>query len=433
MSSEFRVRGSKPRPGPTPAGTVASEARVPNLELPLAGLKVADFSWVGVGPVTAKSLADHGATVVHVESLTRPETLRGAGPFKDNQPGVNRSAFFANFNSSKIGISLNLAVPEARAAARRLIGWADVMLESFTPGVVRRWGLDYESLREDHPSLVVFSTNMQGQTGPHAHQPGFGTVLACLAGFNHLTGWPDREPAGLYGAYTDFIAPRFAISVLLAALEHRWETGEGQYIDLSQYETALQFLAPVLLDYAANGRVAARIGNDDTAAAPHGALPSAGEDRWLAIAVGSDAEWRALVQALGDPEWTQERRFATILGRRRHAAELAERLATWTRIRTPREAMHALQAAGVPAGAVQTCDELHDDPQLAHRGHFRRLRHPEIGEHAYDSPAFRLSRTPAVLSRPGPLLGQHNELVLKDLLGYSDDEIAELVIAGALE
>lgn len=400
--------------------------------LPLSGLKVADFSWVGVGPITAKNLADHGALVVHVESIARPDLLRIAGPFKDNIPGINRSGFFADYNSSKLGLSLDLKTQAGHDVARRLIRWSDVTLESFTPKTMRKWGLDYLSICQEQPQLVMLSTNMQGQTGPHAAQPGYGNVLACLAGYHQLTGWPDRDPAGPYGAYTDFIAPRFATAAVLAALEYRRRTGLGQYIDLSQYETAIHFIAAALLDYDTNGRVANRAGNLDVSAAPHGAYPADGEDRWVAIAIESDDEWRNLIRALGNPEWAAERRFATFLGRRRHARELGKRISEWTCARSPREAMRVLQAEGVPAGAIQTCEELHDDPQLAFRHHFWRLEHPEIGIHAYDGPAFRLSRTPGVLSRAAPQIGQHNQEVLSNILGYSDDEIADLVIAGAL-
>ncbi|TMA58167.1 MAG: CoA transferase [Deltaproteobacteria bacterium] len=254
------------------------------------GIKVADFAWVGVGPITTKYLADHGATVIRIESHTRPDVLRLAPPWRDGQPGLNRSQFFASFNTSKYGITLDLSKPAAQELARKLVAWADVAVESFTPKAMRNWGLDYEQLRQVNPQLIMLSTCQQGQTGPHALYPGFGQLMASLSGYYHISGWPDRDPAPPYGAYTDFIAPRFAATVLMAALDYRRRTGIGQYIDLAQYEAALHFLTPALLDYQVNGRVLGREGNRSSRSAPHGAYRCQGEDRWLALSVSNDAQ-----------------------------------------------------------------------------------------------------------------------------------------------
>ncbi len=397
------------------------------------GLKVADFSWVGVGPITTKYLADHGATVVRVESTTRPDVLRLLPPFKGGKPGLNRSQFFANYNTNKLSLSLNLGVPEGREVARRLVMWADVVAESFTPGTMAAWGLDYEAISKIKPDIIMISTCQQGQTGPHARFGGFGQLAAALGGYYEVTGWPDREPAGPYGAYTDFICPPFALAALVAALDYRRRTGRGQYLDLSQLECGLQFLGPALLDYAVNGRIATRAGNRDPYACPHGAFPCAGEDRWVAVAVTSDREWRALCQVLGRPEWAEDPRFATFLGRRRHEDLLEGLIGEATRSWDPFDLMAALQAAGVPAGVVQRCSDLHRDPQLKHRGHWVTLDHCEMGPTVYDGIPFRLSETPGQLERAAPCLGEHTEFVLRELLGYTDEEVAELAAAGALE
>lgn len=396
------------------------------------GLKVADFSWVGVGPITAKYLADQGATVVHVESSTRLDILRLAPPFRGGA-GVNRSQFFANFNSSKLGLTLNLNHPKGREAAWRLTAWADVVIESFTPKAMRRWGLAYDDICQFNPSVIMISTCQQGQTGPHAQYGGYGNLAAALAGYFHLTGWPDRDPAGPYGAYTDFIVPHFAASTLIAALDHRRRTGEGQSIDLSQYEAAVQFIAPELLDYTVNGRIAERSGNAVPHAAPHHTYPCRGEDRWIAIAVTSDAEWAALAAVAAGQAFAADPRYRTLAGRVAHQAELDAAIAEWTAEQDATELMEQLQAAGVPAGMVQDCADLHADPQIAHRGFFVELDHSEMGPSHYDGPIFDLSETPIRLRAPAPLLGQHNEMVLRDLLGYDDEAIAELVIEGALE
>lgn len=397
------------------------------------GLKVADFSWVGVGPITTKYLADHGATVVKVESATRPDFLRVLPPFKGRQPGLNRSQFFANYNTNKLSLALNLNHPQGREVAWRLIRWADVVAESFTPGTMRAWGLDYEAVARVRPDIIMISTCQQGQTGPHARFAGFGQLASALGGYYELTGWPDREPAGPYGAYTDFICPPFALAALVAALDYRRRTGRGQYLDLSQFECGLQFLGPALLDYAVNGRVATRMGNRDPQACPHGAFPCAGDDRWIAVAVTTDREWEGLCRVLGHPEWVEDPRFWTFLDRRRHEDLLESLVAAATRAWDAYELMAALQAAGVPAGVVQRCSDLHRDPQLAHRGHWVTLEHNEMGPTVYDGIPFKLSASPGRLERAAPCLGEHTELVLRELLGYADEEIAELVMAGALE
>ena len=396
------------------------------------GVKIADFSWVGVGPITIKHLADHGAIVVHVESTTRPDVLRLNPPFRGGA-GINKSQFFANFNTSKYGLTLNLNHPQGLDVARRLVTWADVVAESYTPRAMKKWGLTYEDIRQVNPSVIMISMCQQGQSGPHASYAGYGNLAAALAGFFHLTGWPDRDPAGPYGAYTDFINPHFATAALIAALDYRRRTGQGQYIDLSQYEGAVQFLAPAILDYTVNGVVTNRAGNASDRAAPHNAYPCAGEDRWLALAVFSDAEWDALCRVAAGAPFTTDDRFRTLFGRKTHEAELDDLIGAWTRHQTAEDLMERLQAAGVNAGVVQTCADLHADPQIAHRGFFVELDHAEMGPSTYDGLSFELSETPGELRMPAPTLGQHNEMVLRDLLGYDDETIADLVISGALE
>ncbi|MCS7207021.1 MAG: CoA transferase [Dehalococcoidia bacterium] len=400
--------------------------------LPLEGIKVADFSWVGVGPVTIKYLADHGATVVHIESLTHPDVLRLAPPFKDREVGINRSGFFANYNASKYGVSLNLAHPRGRDLARRLIAWADVVAESFTPGVMAKFGLDYASVRQWKPDVIYFSTCQLGQDGPWARQPGYGVQLSAFSGFYHLARWPDRAPAGPYGAYTDFINPRFGAFAILAALEYRRRTGQGQYIDLSQLEGGIQFLGPLLMDYLNNGHDPEPQGNRDPLACPHGAFPAQGTDRWVVIACFTDAHWEGLVRAMGSPSWATDPSYATFLGRKAHEDALEQRLAQWTRQYDAYALMTLLQSYGVPCGVVQSQEDLFRDPQLAHRGHFVRLRHTEIGDHHYDGIPFRLSRTPGYLRKAAPCLGEDNAFVFTHLLGISQEEYEAYKAEGAL-
>ena len=254
----------------------------------LEGVHILDFAWVGVGPITTKYFADNGAEVIRVESASHPDVLRIGPPWKDAIPGINRSQFFASYNTSKKGITLDLGKPKARDIAKRLVPWADIIVESFTPKAMRNWGLDYENLRELRPDLIMLSTCMQGQTGPNALYPGFGQLMAALSGFYYISGYGPGSCTPPYGAYTDFIAPRFSAFALLAALDYRRRTGKGQYIDMSQYEAAMQNLAPALIDYHATGRVLGPQANASARYAPHGAYRCADEDgneRWMAIAV----------------------------------------------------------------------------------------------------------------------------------------------------
>ena len=271
----------------------------------LEGLKVVEAAAYAAGPVVGKHLVDQGATVVHVESRIRPDGFRTHyPPYKDNIHGLNRSGLFALCNSEKLGVTLNLKKgPEALALAKRIVSWADVLVENFSPGTIGRLGLGYETLKEVNPRLIMLSSSNLGQTGPHAHHPGFGSQLSSLAGFTNLTGYRDGSPQILYGPYIDYIAVGYGVVAVLAALEYREATGRGQHIDLAQYETGLQYLAPLLLDYTLNGDIAERDGNRHPEAAPHGAFPCAGDDNWCVLSVASDEQWRALCHAMDRPEW----------------------------------------------------------------------------------------------------------------------------------
>lgn len=397
-------------------------------------LKVADFSWAVVGPLSAKYLADYGATVVRVESITRPDALRIMEPFRDNITGVNRSGFFANHNTNKYGLALNLNHPRAKEITPRLISWADVLLESFAPGVKERWGLTYEEVRQINPEIIMLSTSNQGQTGPHAQHPGYGTQLQSLAGITFMTGWPDREPNPPFGAYTDYLAHRYSVTSLVSALIYRKKTGRGQYIDLSQYEACIHFYSPLLMDFFANGRIAQRQGNCCGYAAPHGAFRCRGEERWCVIAVFTDEEWQSLCRVMEKPELATDPRFATLLTRKKNETELERVVEEWTLHFTPEELMLSLQGAGVPAGVVQNGQDLVDrDPQLKYRGHYQKLQHLEMGECNYDRLPFRLSKTTDEMKRAAPCLGQDTEKVCCQFLGLPEEKFVELLNEGVFE
>ncbi|MCC6764364.1 MAG: CoA transferase [Deltaproteobacteria bacterium] len=401
-------------------------------EAALADVKVLDLMWAIAGPAATRMLADYGATVVRVESTTRTDICRTVAPFHELPPEPESAVVFHNMNAGKRMITLDLATPAGREVLLDLVRWADVVTEAYSAGTMRTLGFDYEALRAVNPSLIMLSTCLMGQTGPLASYAGFGNLAHSITGFGALCGWPDRAPAGPFGAYTDYIAPRFSAAAILAALDHRRRTGEGQHIDLAQAEAAIHFLGPAMLDYTVNGRVWAAAGNADRDAVPHGVYPAAGDDRWVAIAVRDDAEFAALAAVLGDPALTRDPRFATAEARHAHVEALDAVVAAWTTARDPHEAEAALQAAGVPAAVVAGSADLCADPQLVHREHVRWLTHPTYGTTPVENARSRLSRTPAAVAGAAPTLGRDNHEVLEAILGYDADRITDLVAAGAL-
>ncbi len=376
----------------------------------LEGVKVLEFGGYAAGPHIGKMLANFGAAVVHVESMSRPDGFRMQyPPYKDGKPGIDSGGCFAFFNDSKYGITLDLKNPEGVALAKRLCDWCDIIIENMRPGVMDRLGLGYETLRRSNPGLIMLSTCNMGQTGPRADTPGFGSQLTALAGMCGLTGERDGPPMLLYGPYIDFIASTLGAAAVLAALERRRRTGEGAYLDVSQYECGLMFLAGPLLEYHMSGRIAGRAGNDEPDAVLHGAY-SCANGTWIAVSCWSQEEYRRLLAM---------------------TAPLA--LGEWLAARAADAAAQALQAAGVHAHAVNTMADLFTDPQLATRGQWRRRTHPVLGDQAYCFPAFDLSETPGEITRAAPTLGADNERVLRGFLGLSEHEFDTFRARGAMD
>ncbi len=398
---------------------------------PLAGIRVADFGWFMVGPQTIKPFSDFGADVIRVESTARLDALRLVGPFKDDIPDPECSGEFAQVRTGARALNIDLGTEEGMAIARRLVKWADIVFDNFSAGAMDRMGLGHKALRELNPDLIVLSSSGQGQTGPHRHGKGGGAHYAALAGFNELTGRAEGEP-GYLSAYTDFIAPRFNIPLLLAALDHRRRTGEGGFFDVSQYEAGVHWLTPSILDYTVNGRVAERLGNRQPDAAPHGAYRCA-SGRWCVIAVTTDEQWLSLCQAMETPALAANARFATLEKRKTNEDELDRMVEAWTSQRDAFEVMSQLQGLGVPAGVVQTGEDiLERDPQLRHRNFYQRLDHPALGSYRAPQASFRLSDAPCQLQR-ARLLGEDTYEVLSQTLGYSDAEIERFALAEALK
>lgn len=395
------------------------------------GVKVADFTWSIAGPLISKLLADNGATVVKVESPTRLCILRTSAPFKDKKPGKNRSGYFAWQNANKYSICLDLGKPEAKDIARRLIAWADISMEAFRPGTMEQWGLGYEEIKKINPRAVMLSSSSQGQTGPHAKFAALGIPLVGLAGFSQFLGWPDGSPLPFPMAYTDALSPRLAAAALIAALIYKRRTGKGQCIDVSQVESSLQFLTPMILNYTANGKEGQLLGNSHPSAAPHGIYKCKGEERWCAISASTDRQWQAFCDVLQNPAWTKEAKFATLSGRKENESELNRLIESWTVNKSPEEVMVKMQAAEVPAGVVKDARDLYEDPQLRARQLFWETKHKELGKFTSLGQAFRLSKTPAKLSIASPLLGEHTEYVCTELLGMSAEQFKKISQSGA--
>lgn len=396
--------------------------------LPLAGLRVADFCWIGAGSYTTKILGDLGADVIKIESSSRLDSLRLAGPYKDGKPGVNRSGYFADRNTSKRGITIDMKHPRALGVIRKVIALSDVVANNFAAGVMEKLGLGPDDCAAIKPDIIYLAMSMQGSQGPQREFRGTGSSIAALTGIQELSGLPGRVPAGTGTNYPDHLPnPCHAAFALLAALRHRRRTGQGQYIDFAQTEPMLSLLGPTFLDLTVNRRLQQRRGNDHPWAAPHGVYPCAGKDRWIAITVMDDFQWAALQEVMGQPAWSLEGRWQTLPQRHRERAELDRLVSTWTSGQDAQALMLKLQAQGVPAGAVQDAhDVTRIDPQLAHRGHWVRLPHAEMGESLYNNLPFRFSRMQVRPRRPAPLLGEHTREILRDLLGLTESEIDQL-------
>jgi benzylsuccinate CoA-transferase BbsF subunit len=398
---------------------------------PLAGLRVADFTWIGAGSYTTKILADFGAEVIKVETLTHLDPLRNTAPFLAGKPGVNRSGYFADRNSSKRSMVLDLKMEQAQEVARALIAKSDIVANNFSPGTMEKLGLGYDRVSADHQDLVYLSMSMQGATGPHSRYVGFGLTIAALSGIQYLSGPIDRPPVGTGTNYPDHVPnPCHAAFAVLSAIYHRRKTGQGQFIDFSQVEPTTALMGTALLDYSVNGRIAERVGNDHPHAAPRGAYPCEG-GRSIAIAIYTDQQWRELDSVLSLTKQLSARNWEQASVRLANRPELDAAMAKVTTVWKAVDLQEALQAKGIAAGAALNIAELvQEEPQLAHRGHWIKLDHPEMGSTIYNAPPIRLSRTNFTMNRAAPLLGQHTDEVCRELLGMTDAQIKTLRTQG---
>ena len=402
---------------------------------PLEGIRFADFSWVQAGPWVGRYFANYGAEVIRVESTTRVDWSRNSpgGP-KSVDGKHRRGALFTNFNCDKLGITINLRNPKGIEVAKRLISVSDVVCDNFSSGYMDKVGLGYEELIKVKHDIIMLSMPVFGNTGPRKNFAGYGTGIRSAVGLDSISGFPNRPP-GINIALPDMGPnPTHATVALLAALHYRNRTGKGQYIELAQFESSLCWMETMSLDYTVNHRVQTPQGNRSPYAAPHGVYRCKGDDRWCAIAVFTEEQWKIFCDVIMNPSWSKEERFATLLRRKENEDELDKLVEEWTMGKTSEEVMKLLQAKRVAAGVVETGEDiLFFDEQVKTREYYIELDHPD-GKAFCENVAIKFSETPGRVRRPGPPTpGQDNEYVFKEILGMSEDEINQYYVDGAFD
>ena len=404
-----------------------------NRRRPLEGVKLLDLTWFGAGPVGTRALANLGADVVRVETQRRLDGLRVAQPRPADNPSLNVSGYFNNFNAEKRSIMIDLTTERGHELGIELAQWADLFMTNMTNRAIRQVGLTWEQLSAANPDLIAMYQPMQGLTGPHSEFLGFGAVLNTLCGVSYTTGFPQNPPVGSGSNYPDYVVnPIHAAIALIAALRHRHRTGKGQLIDMSQLESSVAAMAGPVFAWD-NARTSfQRAGNRVAFAAPHGAFAVAGEDRWMVLACLDDSQWQRAAAACGHPEWARDARFATLGDRKANEDALEALIAAWAARQDGWAAVRLLQQADVPAGMVQRASEVLRDEHLVARRYFAYLDHPEAGVRSYDGPGWRMSRTPVEVRSCAPLFGEHTDEIARGILRLSADEIAELVVQQVL-
>jgi crotonobetainyl-CoA:carnitine CoA-transferase CaiB-like acyl-CoA transferase len=372
-------------------------------------------------------LAHLGAEVIRVETAKRPCLNRCIHPYPDNQIGLNRAGHYNQWNQSKLSLALDIATPQGSEVARDLVRHCDVVIENFTPGVMDRLGLGYAALSAVRSDLVMISISGYGQAGPYNKNMAYGGLIGAQSGLFTVSSYPDDKTREVGITYADPTAGVWGAFFVMAALVHRTVTGRGQHIDLSMYEVMEAMLVEPLLEYAIKGREPVLIANRDPWMSPHNCYKAAGDaERWVAIAVGSEAEWRALCTVMGQRSLANDPRFATIAARKRNEDELDRIITQWTSTRDRWEITAMLQRAGVAAIPTFLDSDLLDDPHLRERGYFVKLEHPEVGTRPLAGVPYSMSLTPCEVRKAAPCLGADTEHVLGALLGYRPDKIAEL-------
>lgn len=393
----------------------------------LDGVRIADFCWLWAGAYATGLLALLGAEVIKIESMARPDpsrkmTLTIGQAFE----GVEHSPVFNSINLNKLSVRLNLKQPEAVVLAKKIVQISDVASENMRPGAMDSIGLGYDVLKEVKPDIIMLSSSAFGAEGPLRRYGGYAPSFACYSGLAHLTGYSDGPPNPMTGS-TDLMSATTSAFAIMAALNHRQHTGQGQHIDMASVESLAVFTGDALMEYIMNGRVQSRNGNHDRIMAPHNCYRCRGDDKWVSIAVATDEEWQAFCNAAGHPEWASDERFADTYSRWKNERELNDLIGEWTVNYTHYEVTEILQKAGVAAIPSFSNEEIFSDPHFKARELAVEVEHPSMGKQVVLGPPWRLSETPARVTKSAPTMGENNEYVFGEILGMSGKEIARLI------
>lgn len=406
--------------------------RAEAVKRPLSGVRVVDFGQVILLPFATRWLAWLGAEVILIESKSRA-FQRVTPPFANNRSGLNTGARFNTMNNNKLGCTLNLKAPEAVVLVKRLVAKSDVVTENFSTGTMDKLGLGFESLSKINPSLIYLSASAFGRTGAWSNYIGYHSSVNAFSGFAQITGYENGPPRLLGAVLPDTIGGMYITYALLLSLLSRQRTGKGAFIDFSMLEGMLSLMPQPIMDFTLNRKEWTRVGNRDAVKTPHGIYRCMGEDRWVAISIGSQAEWQRFCMALGHQEWTTDSRFLDEVNRHSNAAALDSLIERWSETQDARSAAKRLQDVGVAAGPVLGVGELLDDAQLKARGFVVEVDHPESGPRKTVGLPWKIGGLPEPDYRRAPLMGESNDYVLKDLLGLTDSEIEVLKDKDVLE
>ena len=404
---------------------------------PLEGIRVVDSTYVFALPYAGGLMADMGAEVIKVEGPGRPDVTRTggfAGAFPENDIGDdwwNRPSTYNLIHRGKQSLTLDMTDERGREMFRQLVSISDVVMENFTPRVMRSWGLDYPNLRKIKPDIILVSNTGYGHGGgPYSGYPAQATTQEGTHGHCWVTGYPGEGPAKAGASFVDFLSTWTALFAIGAALRYRNQTGQGQWVDIGMYQAGVMFLSEYILDAVANGREGVRIGNRHPYRAPQGCYPAWGKDQWITLSVGDDQQWSSLCQLMEQPDLANDPRFRGLLARQENHDALDEIIREWTSGRDRYDLMHALQGVGIPAGPVLTGKDVHFDPHFQSRGFLERVDYPEergMGSRPFIGRPYRFSKSPARIQGPSPTFGQHNAPLLQDLLGLDEESYQALV------
>ena len=404
-------------------------------QLPLAGMRVIDLSYVFAVPYMGGLLSDLGAEVIKVEAPHRLDQTRATfGPYLDNDPADepwNRTGTFHVLNRGKRSLVLDLAKPEGRELLKQILPKTDILLDNFTPRVMRGWNLHWEQVRTINPALIMLSNTGYGSTGPWAAYPSQGTTLEATMGITAYSGYRDDKPWKVGQSYPDFLACWTGLFMLLVALRHRRRTGEGQWIDLGMYQVGTALVPEPILQVQADGTDWERIGNEHRSLAPYNLYPASGTDAWIAISALNEEQWRQLARVMERPDLLEDTRFSDMQARSRHREELDEIIRAWTRERDPAELTELLQGAGIAAGPVLNSRDLLLDAHMRARRFYEMVEHaPMIGPRPIIGRPYRFRFREARIHKGAPRFGEDNGYVLRELLNLSEEQIEQLYAQG---